>query len=616
MEDILFDSCSELDKLPFGAVKAGTKVNFGIRISEKLHAKEVRLIVTDDSDKTQTEHVLEMVWTEQGYSRFEGSVHFESTGLFWYHFKIISGIGELNVGKTFSGAGITYNEPTPWQLTVYSPDYTTPEWIMGGAFYQIFVDRFRKSGERPLRKGTVRRQDWGGIPMYLPDESGEVRCNDFFGGTLDGVIEKLQYLHDLGVTCIYLNPIFEAASNHKYDTADYMKIDPSFGDEDTFIRLCQEGEKLGIRVICDGVFNHTGEDSVYFNRYGNYESCGAYQSMTSPYYEWYNFLNWPDKYDSWWGIRTLPQIRKNCLAFHEFIAGEQGVLQKWMSCGVYGWRLDVVDELSAEFVKEIRKKVKSLNPEALLIGEVWEDASNKIAYGERKNYFDGCKLDSVMNYPLRYAIINYMKTGSAEQFRHDVETLCENYPKPALDCLMNILGTHDTVRILTLLSGKEYASRDERASAALSENEREKAKKLLKIASLLQFTLPGVPCIYYGDEAGLEGYEDPFCRRCYPWEHEDGELLCWYKKLLSIRRGCKAFAGGDYRTLIAENGVFAFTRSRYGSKVLVAVNMGKDNFSIHLSVSDCVLISHNCITESGSLRINCEGCAIIGSAEA
>lgn len=616
MKDILFDSRSELDKLPFGAVTAGTKVNFGIRVAEKFSVKELYAVIVNDSNKVSAEYKLEKVWSDRGYARFEGSILIEAIGLYWYHFKITSEIGELKIGKTFEGGGITYNEPSPWQLIVYSPNYTTPEWIMGGAFYQIFVDRFCKAGVRPLKNGAIKREDWDGVPYYKPDNNGEVLCNDFFGGNLDGVIEKLPYLHDLGINCIYLNPIFEAYSNHKYDTADYSKIDPSFGDESTLIKLCAEAEKLNIRIICDGVFNHTGADSVYFNRYGNYGDGGAYRTKDSPYYEWYGFSEWPNKFDSWWGIRTLPQMRKDSSGFQEFIAGESGILQKWMSCGAFGWRLDVVDELSEEFVRKMRKRIKHENSEAILIGEVWENASNKVAYGERRHYFEGEELDSVMNYPLRYAILNYLKTGSAEHLREDVETLCESYPKPALDCLMNILGTHDTVRILTLLSGKEYEDRDERAKAKLSDLERQKAKSLLKIASVLQFTLPGVPCLYYGDEAGLEGYEDPFCRMCYPWGNEDTELLAWYRSLLRARRSCIAFAGGYYRTLRAENGVYTFTRTRKGNKVLVLTNMGQDTVSIELSDTDNLLINYNCEREENSLRVLHEGCVIIELTEA
>ena len=616
MDDILFDSRSELDKLPFGAVKTRETVRFGLRTADALKVTDVTLIVLNDHDGETIEYELTQVWQEHGYARFEGSVDFEDKGLYWYHFEVVAD-GEIRtIEKTDDGAQFTEQNPRSWQLCVYASDYTTPEWIMGGAFYHIFVDRFKKIGELPIKDGAVLQNTWGTLPYYKPDENGEIKNNDFFGGNLDGVIEKLPYLHELGITCIYLSPIFEAASNHKYDTADYSKIDQSFGDDAVFAKLCEEAEKLGIHIICDGVFNHTGSDSVYFNRSKTYGDGGAYNDKNSPYYNWYSFSEWPDKYDAWWGIKTLPQIRKDCESFRSFITGEDGILQKWMSLGAFGWRLDVADELSENFLRELRRTVKQNNPDALIVGEVWEDASNKIAYGNRRHYFEGEELDSVMNYPFKEAIISFIKTRQAEDLSEAVQTICENYPKPSIDCLMNILGTHDTERILTVFGGKHFETRDEKAQAVLSEDELGHAKSLLRLATVLQFTLPGVPCIYYGDEAGLEGYEDPFNRRCYPWGSEDAELIGWYTRLLQARKSCEAFAGGTYRTLRAENGVFAFTRSRYCDKVMTLVNMGHEEVLLELSDKDNVLIQANCERNNNSLRVFSEGCVIVEMAEA
>ena len=616
MDDILFDSRSELDKLPFGAVKTGETVRFGLRTADALKVTDVTLIVLNDHDGETIEYELTQVWQEHGYARFEGSVDFEDKGLYWYHFEVVAD-GEIRtIEKTDDGAQFTEQNPRSWQLCVYASDYTTPDWIMGGAFYHIFVDRFKKVGELPIKDGAVLQNTWGTLPYYKPDENGEIKNNDFFGGNLDGAIEKLPYLHELGITCIYLSPIFEAASNHKYDTADYSKIDQSFGDDAVFAKLCEEAEKLGIHIICDGVFNHTGSDSVYFNRSKTYGDGGAYNDKNSPYYNWYSFSEWPDKYDAWWGIKTLPQIRKDCESFRSFITGEDGILQKWMSLGAFGWRLDVADELSENFLRELRRTVKQNNPDALIVGEVWEDASNKIAYGNRRHYFEGEELDSVMNYPFKEAIISFIKTRQAEDLSEAVQTICENYPKPSIDCLMNILGTHDTERILTVFGGKHFETRDEKAQAVLSEDELGHAKSLLRLATVLQFTLPGVPCIYYGDEAGLEGYEDPFNRRCYPWGSEDAELIGWYTRLLQARKSCEAFAGGTYRTLRAENGVFAFTRSRYCDKVMTLVNMGHEEVLLELSDKDNVLIQANCERNNNSLRVFSEGCVIVEMAEA
>lgn len=615
MADILFDSKSELDKLPFGAVPAGTAVRFGLRVAEALETASVSLVVIRDADGLVTEQALSPVWTERGYTRWEGTAAFTETGLYWYHFKAQTAAGTRMVEKTADGADFAAGEPRSWQLTAYDPNYTTPDWIKRGAFYHIFVDRFKKGGNRPVKAGSLAREDWGGVPVYLPDERGEITNSDFFGGDLEGVIEKLPYLQELGISCIYLSPVFEAASNHKYDTADYLKIDPAFGDEALFARLCAEAGRRGIRVICDGVFNHTGSDSVYFNREGNYGAGGAYRDQASPYYEWFNFTEWPDKYDAWWGITTLPQIQKDSVPFREFICGENGVLEKWLALGASGWRLDVADELSEDFLRALRRTVKASNPAALIIGEVWEDASNKVAYGYRRHYFQGAELDGVMNYPLKDAIIAFVRGGGAQALAETVETLCENYPKPALDCLMNGLGTHDTVRILTALGGEHFETREERANAALSPEKLAQAKALLRLASLLQFTLPGIPCVYYGDEAGLEGYEDPFNRRCYPWGQEDVAQIDWYKALLAVRKGAPAFGGGAYRTLTAQDGVLVFSRTLEDSRVTVCVNSGAEDFTLDLSPTDTVLLQCSCVLTENSLRVLGEGCAIIKAGE-
>lgn len=611
MNEILYDSKSELDKFPFGAAAAGVPLRFGLRVKSERELEGLSLILQNDEDGSKTELRLSPVWTEGGYTRYEGGLTSPPPGLYWYHFSALEDGEEKTIEKTANGAAFAKGKPRPWQLTVFSAHYTTPDWIKGGAFYHIFVDRFKSSGRRVEKEGAVLREDWGGLPVYLPDEKGEIKNNDFFGGDLPGIIEKLPYLHELGVSCIYLSPVFEAASNHKYDTGDYLKIDPAFGTEVDFIALCEQAAALGIKIILDGVFNHTGSDSIYFNREERYDSLGAYNSQASKYYKWYSFTDWPDKYEAWWGIYTLPGIKKTSLEYSFFINGEGGVLQKWQRLGVSGWRLDVADELSDSFLEALRQRVKAEDSEALIIGEVWEDASNKAAYGYRRHYFEGRQLDSVMNYPFKEAIIAYVHSGSAEMLRNTVEEICENYPKQALDCLMNILGTHDTPRILTALSGKGFATREERAHFSLSPQEREQAKSRLRLASLLQFTLPGVPCLYYGDEAGMEGFEDPFNRRCYPWGNEDEELRDWYKSLLAARNSIPAFAGGTYRSLKAEDGVFLFSRTGQGSKVLILTNLGGKDFVLPMDVGYRLCLSVNCEQNGNSLRVFHEGCAII-----
>lgn len=615
MQEIFFNSRSELDRLPCGAVTAGTTIRIGIRISSKLGIKKATLILHKDSDGFEKNFPLSLVWSESGYDRYECGITAETADLYWYFFKCDTASEYMFAEKSGDGAKFCENVSMPWQLTVYDNNYTTPEWIKGGLFYHIFVDRFKKAANLRPAAGAIARTDWGGIPNYLPDENGEIKNNDFFGGDLDGVIEKLPYLSELGVTCIYLSPVFEASSNHKYDTADYSSIDPGFGDDETFERLCSEAAALGIHLICDGVFNHTGDDSIYFDRYARYGNNGAFCTKHSPFYSWYTFLKWPEEYESWWGVKTLPRIRWGDGSFREYILGKNGVLKKWMDLGCSGWRLDVADELSEGFIRSLRICAKEHSSDKLIIGEVWEDASNKISYSERRAYLLGAELDCVMNYPLRNGIIDYFLSGDANKLREVVESLCENYPSPSLHCLMNILGTHDTERILTVLGGKTYYTREERAHAKLSDGAYVSAKESLFLATLLQFTLPGVPCVFYGDEAGMQGYEDPFCRTCFPWGNEDTELTEWYKTLARLRLDNDVFCDGSFRSITSENGVFAFERRKGKKVVRIAVNLGPKEYAPILKDKSEVTLTRNCEHNSEGPKIKTKGCIFITEAE-
>lgn len=411
--------------------------------------------------------------------------------------------------------------------------FKCPEWMTEGLMYQIFPDRFAKSANYcpPVTdKDHILRDDWGGTPNHLPNDEGEIMNNDFFGGNLRGVIEKLDYLADLGVTVIYFNPIFEAYSNHRYDTADYKKIDPMLGTEDDFKDLCAKANDKGIRVILDGVFNHTGSDSIYFNKSGRYPGPGAYQSKDSPYYSWYRFFDFPDEYESWWGIDTLPHVNELDPAFMNFILNdEDSVVRHWLRLGASGFRLDVVDELPDLFLDRFRKVVKQHDDDAVIIGEVWEDAATKVSYGQERRYLDGNQLDSVMNYPLQKGIINYLNSAiDGEQLSLIIEGLLKNYPETVFYGLMNILGTHDTPRILTVLDGEEGED-----SRNHTENN---AKQRLFAAILIWALMPGIPCLYYGDEIGMRGGKDPFNRGCFVYEKGDQEIFLHYKKLIAFRK--------------------------------------------------------------------------------
>lgn len=531
---------------------------------------------------------------------------FHETGLYFYRFVVrhqllIFGYDHMAAFSDFP------NENSRFQLTVSLENYHTPNWFKGGILYQIFPDRFCKTGTMSDIDCRVRRSDWGGMPSYRPDSNGKVLNNDFFGGTLKGIQSKLPYLSSLHVTAIYLNPIFQAASNHRYDTSDYLKIDPYLGTEKDLAELTGEAEKYGIRVILDGVFNHTGDNSVYFNKYGKFSSSGAYQSKDSPYYSWYTFQQYPDKYSCWWGIDILPELNENSESYQNFIFGEDGVLRHWLRHGIRGYRLDVADELPDFFLKKLRRTVKKCNPDAIIIGEVWEDASNKIAYSTRREYLQGEELDSVMNYPLKDSIIHFMKTENARDLAETVRTLQDHYPKETLDCLMNILGTHDTARILTVLGGKNCYTKDEMASPEmqLTESEKRAAIEKLKTAALLQYTLPGIPCIYYGDENGAEGYIDPFCRKCFDWDHMNGELIAYYRELGKLREEYRElFAKGIFKEIYVRNGCFVFKRMNEETKQVayIIVNHSAESYVIRLNSAHLEYFENRVYTDFAEIR--------------
>ncbi len=571
---IPYNSRLEYHKSIFGAVKTGQTVTFRIILPRDFCCHAAKLVIKKAED-TQYSYI-NMQWDcMEGVGEEWWKIDFtaEDAALYKYHFEYDTSWGTSRIYHVGNGLAAIKGEGDDWQLTVYDKNFHTPEWLKGGIIYQIFPDRFAFSGTKKqnVPSDRVLRTDRDGDPYWIPTAEGKVLNNDYFGGDLKGIEQKLGYLKSLGVTCIYLNPIFEAQSNHRYDTADYEKIDPMLGTERDFKSLCQSAEKLGIKIMLDGVFSHTGDDSKYFNRYSRYDSVGAYQSENSPYYNWYKFNKWPDDYESWWGIKILPEVNEDNPDFIEYITGKNGIARKWLRLGASGWRLDVADELPDEFLDEFRKAVKEEKNDCLVLGEVWEDASNKLSYGKLRRYLLGEQLDSVMNYPFAGAVIDFIRDANAELFASRVMSIVENYPKEVLDVLMNHISTHDTMRAITALAGESCAYRDRRwqSTHSLDEKEYRYGMKLLMAASAMQFALPGVPTIYYGDEAGMQGYKDPFNRRCYPWGKENEELVEWYKKLGEIRSKNSVFKDGKFEILSAVAGCVAFSRKNDDEAILV-----------------------------------------------
>lgn len=534
---LLFNSRDIKYKKPFGAVSTAQRVNICFPVKKSFNAEKVTMILRRNEHSEIFE--LSKLYDDGNYDYFYVDFLVEREGSYYYRFEISRGANTSFVGRGYNGQAIMGDWLPEWQLSVYAKSYVTPDFFKGGVVYHIFADRFCHSGETVLPKYGVTKQ-WG-EDVTIIDPDGIYRANDFYGGNFQGIISKLDYLYELGVTAIYLSPIFLSNSNHRYDTADYLQIDPILGTEEDFAELINKAKEKDIAIILDGVFNHTGADSVYFNKFNHFDSVGAYQSKESPYYDWYTFISYPDTYKCWWGITVVPTIARDAKGFHDLIVGDNGVINKWTKMGVKGWRLDVVDELSSEFLKSIFCSIKSNDKDCLVIGEVWEDATTKHSYGEEREYFRGKELDGVMNYVFKDSIIEYLNGFDGELFADQTMTIIENYPKVSLDVCMSLIDSHDTVRAINALSGKNghNMTKEEKRAYRLNKHEYEMGKKKLKLASCLQYFLPGVPSLYYGDEIGMQGFEDPINRRPFSHDKIDNELLSHYIHLGQLRRKYK-----------------------------------------------------------------------------
>lgn len=582
----IFNSRKTEYKEKIRAIAVDERVKLRIIVPREIGCTDAVLCVTKDGEDTA---YYSMFWSGMcGDDREYWEIHFSATteGLYRYHFELNTPWGKHFVKNTGAGVGDIVYDANEFVQIVYKKEFTTPDWLKGGVIYQIFPDRFYNSGtEKTGVRSTRVMREWGSEPYWREEQMKDVWNNDYFGGDLKGIEEKLPYISALGVNCIYLNPIFEANSNHRYDTADYEKIDPLLGTQRDFESLCKKAGEYGIKIILDGVFSHTGTDSRYFNMYGNYDDVGAYQSKDSPYFDWYKFVDYPDNYRSWWGIKLLPEIIEETPSYREYICGKNGIIRKYIRCGASGWRLDVADELPDVFLDDVRRAVKDENPDALVLGEVWEDASTKTAYGERRRYLLGDQLDSVMNYPFAEAVLNFVKYGNAPAFVDGVMSIIENYPPCVINCVMNHIGTHDTERALTRLvcDSAEGRSREwQYEHNALSPDDYKRGVQLLKIASLIQYTLPGVPSLYYGDEIGMAGMKDPFNRACMNWETQDEALLRWYRRLGEIRNAYALFKDGGLEYVFTGSKAVAYKRFNGENELLVAVNLDEVTVRIPL----------------------------------
>ena len=571
-------------KLISGAAEEGKDIRVSLTFDRAFGVSDAELLIRRDGGNEES---FPLEWESFVLGRDIWSVLIPaerlSAGLWFYRYVITAG----GKKRSFGGEGEEIlTENADRQLLIYDKSLHVPEKLKGAVIYHIFVDRFRRSGKCGVKDGAVLDPDWnGGIPQYGEYPGADVKNNVFFGGDLWGIAEKLDYIKALGTDYIYLSPVFDAYSNHKYDTGDYMTVDPMFGGDEALFNLIAEAGKIGIGIILDGVFNHTGRKSVYFNADGFYPGLGAAQGEQSPYYRWYNFHPFPDEYDAWWGIKNLPAVNELEKSYVDYIIeGEHSIIKRWLRAGASGWRLDVADELPDVFIEKIRAAMNEVCPDSYLLGEVWEDGTTKIAYSQRRRYLLGRETNGLMNYPFRTALMAFLLGGGAEYFRDSMEQLRENYPAPAFYGAMNFLSTHDTPRLLTILglSAPAPQTRDERAVYRLSEEELAHGKALLKLASLILYTFPGSPMLYYGDEAGMQGFEDPFNRGTYPWGHEDEELLRCFRQLGALRRAHEALQSGTIVYHAAQGRVLAFSRRAAHDHCLTVVNAGEEVVTLTL----------------------------------
>lgn len=545
---------------PFGAVEVGEKVKISINVDKEI----IVAIEFIQSDGTRVNMGMQKEYLNNGQFRYCVEIDTsDALGLLEYYFILIDGYDRLYYGNNdehLGGVGQLYNyNPVPYQITVYKKS-RIPNWYKEGVIYQILIDRFYNGNEdntiNSPKKNSFIYGRWDDNPMYIKDNFGRIVRWDFYGGNLKGIVKKLDYIKSLGANIIQLTPIFKSPSCHKYDTADYEVVDEMFGTNDEFKELCEIAESKGIKIVLDVVLGYTSSDSKYFNKMGNYGGVGAYNSPNSKYYNWYKFIRYPYQYDSWWGIDERPSVNSMEEEYINYIINnEESIISKWIGLGASGWKLNVIDELSDDFIKLIRKRMKDINDNTMLLGDIWEDASNKISYSTRRSYLNGEEVQAATNYPLRESLINFIKGYiKSDKFKKKIMSLHENYPRESFYGSINILGTNDTERILTVL--------DENLG-------------LLRLIIVVQFTLPGVPVIYYGDEAGLKGGKDPDNRKSYPWGKEDAELIDFYRKVISIRNNEIAIKSGDLYIFETDLEVLVFERNYENEKVVVLVNPSK-----------------------------------------
>lgn len=506
---------------------------------------------------------------------------------------------------------LSYNFETktadlPYQVTVFNNKWgDIKNWDFAGlSAYQIFPDRFYRSKNfdfqvmTQLKKGEdfIFHKNWNEEVDFKGSKGNNYLALDFYGGQIRGILENIEYIASLNIDLIYFNPIFQARSNHRYDTADYYKPDDIFGSQEDLEELIEIMKQKNMSVILDGVFSHTGADSPYFNLYGTFSNIGAVQAfrdkLPSRYESWYNFYEGSEnspRYDSWWGFNELPTINKANLDFNDFISGEAGLLSYWQNKGINSWRLDVSDELPDEFIRNISNRLQSFPEKSYLLGEVWENASNKVSYGSYRDFALGNTHDAVMNYPLREAIIDLFKYNiSVKEFSDRLLYSLETYPMAMNYMNYNLLSSHDVPRILSAISDLPMPdSREDQSAAYLSEYQFQIAYKRVLQAYLFLAFFPGIFSLYYGDEQFMEGFKDPFNRRPFKINQKKTFELLLFKKIIALRKKYRFLKKASIDFIHISNEILILRRSSENKdqEVYLIINRADKELDLKILIS-------------------------------
>ncbi len=473
-----------------------------------------------------------------------------------------------------------------------SVNFDVPDWVQGKIMYQIFVDRFKKGREKDLDIMPNRfiHNSWNEDVIIGPDKNGNWNT-DYYGGDLKGIENSLSYIKSLGVSIIYLCPIVLSQSNHRYDTSDYSKIDPYVGDYSDLKSLCDKAHSMDMKIILDGVFNHTGNDSKYFNEYGNFKDLGAYESNKSIYYPFYRkfYHGGKEHFDYWWGMKNLPVCDSYSKEWQDYICGENGIIDLWFSLGIDGLRLDVADELSDDFIYKIREAVKRNKVDGFILGEVWKNPMRM-----NRGYLDSGKgMDSVMDYPLVDALVRYFKYSDVYKLDGIIKQIQYEYPDETINSLMNFTSTHDISRAINIFGANEFDYYAEwgwdlrnndrffQQNYRLSDYQYNCGKDIYKSYVFTLAFLPGILSIFYGDEVGLQGLGNLANRRPFPWNNMDNDLLSFFRNVGSIRNRESFLEKAKLNVIDINNKYFMFEREDSDAKAIISVNRTDDYLRVN-----------------------------------